>query len=68
MFGANDPAIKIKEISEHVIEILYSDSQNIEKDILTYLSDNYDLDIIIRRTLGRNWNKINLSTNRELLH
>ena len=59
LLATNDPAIQIKETSENVLEILYSDSQNIENEILAYLSDNYNLDIIIRRTLGRNWNKIN---------
>ena len=59
LLATNDPAIQIKETSENVLEILYSDSQNIEEEILAYLSDNYNLDIIIRRTLGRNWNKIN---------
>ena len=59
LLATNDPSIQIKETSENVLEILYSDSQNIEEEILAYLSDNYDLDIIIRRTLGRNWNKIN---------
>ena len=59
LLATNDPAIQIKEISENVLEILYSNSQNIEEEILAYLSVNYDLDIIIRRTLGRNWNKIN---------
>ena len=59
MLATNNPATQIKETSENVLEILYSDSQNIEKEILAYLSDNYDLDIIIRRTLGKNWNKIN---------
>ena len=59
LFAINDPAIQIKETSENVLGILYSDSQNIEEEILAYLSDNYNLDIIIRRTLGRNWNKIN---------
>lgn len=53
-----DPSIQIKETSEGVLEILYSDSQNIEQEILAYLSKNYNLDIIIRRTLGRNWKKI----------
>ena len=59
LLAINDPAIQIKETSENVLEILYSDSKNIEEEILAYLSDNYNLDIIIRRTLGRNWNKIN---------
>lgn len=59
LLATNDPAIQIKETSENVLEILYSDSQTIEEEILAYLSDNYNLDIIIRRTLGRNWNKIN---------
>ena len=59
LLATNDPAVQIKETSENVLEILYSDSQNIEEEILAYLSDNYNFDIIIRRTLGRNWNKIN---------
>ena len=59
LLAINDPAIQIKETSENILEILYSDSHNIEEEILAYLSDNYNLDIIIRRTLGRNWNKIN---------
>ena len=59
LLATNDPAIQIKQTSENVLDILYSDSENIEEEILTYLSNNYNLDIIIRRTLGRNWNKIN---------
>ena len=58
LWATNDPSIKIKETSECVLEILYSDSQDIDKEILAYLSKNYNLNIIIRRTLGRNWNKI----------
>ena len=58
LFAANDPSIKIKETSKNVLDILYSHSQNVEDDILNYLSANFNLDIIIRRTLGRNWGKI----------
>ena len=58
VLATTDPSIQIKETSEGVLEILYSDSQNIEQEILAYLSKNYNLDIIIRRTLGRNWKKI----------
>ena len=58
LWATNDPSIKIKETSECVLEILYSESQDINKEILAYLSKNYNLNIIIRRTLGRNWNKI----------
>lgn len=58
LFATNDPLTQIKKTSESVLEILYSDSQNSEKEILSCLSKNYNLDIIIRRTLGRNWKKI----------
>lgn len=58
LLATNDPSIQIKETSEGLLEILYSDSQNIEQEILAYLSKDYNLDIIIRRTLGRNWKKI----------
>ena len=59
LLATDDPAIQIKETSENILKILYSDSQNIEEEILAYLSNNFDLDIIIRRALGRNWGKIN---------
>ena len=58
LLAKSDPAAQIRETSENILEILYSDSRNVDKEILAYLSDNYNLDIIIRRTLGRNWNKI----------
>jgi len=58
LWATNDPSIKIKETSECVLEILHSESQDIDKEILAYLSKNYNLNIIIRRTLGRNWNKV----------
>ena len=53
-----DPSVQLKEASNGVLNLLYSDSQNTEKEIMEYLCKEYNLDIIIRRTLGRNWNKI----------
>lgn len=58
LMAIDDPCIQIKETSENVLKMVYSNSQNTEEEILAYLSDNYNLDIIIRRTLGRNWKKI----------
>jgi phospholipid transport system substrate-binding protein len=58
LFATIDPSIQLKETSENVLNILYSNSQDTEKEIMEYLSKEYNLDIIIRRTLGRNWNKI----------
>ena len=67
LWATNDPSIKIKETSECVLEILYSESQDIDKQILAYLSKNYNLNIIIRRTLGRNWNKIDSAHQNKVL-
>jgi phospholipid transport system substrate-binding protein len=67
LLATNDPSIQIKETSEGVLEILYSDSQNIEQEILAYLSKDYNLDIIIRRTLGRNWKKIDPAHQNKIL-
>ena len=60
-----DPALKLNMSVEKVIDILYDDQRysnlnkiEIEDAILEFLSSQYELDIIIRRTLGRNWNKI----------
>lgn len=61
-----DPAPKIIRSVNAVLNILYNESKpnletnrtEIESSILLYLSSQYNLDIIIRRTIGRNWNKI----------
>ncbi len=61
-----DPAPKLIKSVDSVLKILYNEStpnsklnrSDIESSILSYLSSQYNLDIIIRRTLGRNWKKI----------
>lgn len=58
--AAEDPSILVQEAAEGVLRILDSDSPNSEEEILSYLSEFYNLDIIIRRSLGRNWKKIKI--------
>ena len=59
LLATNDPLTKIKESSENLLDILYSNSEDIEGNSFSYINNEFNLDIIIRRTLGRNWNKIN---------
>lgn len=59
-----DPSYQLKKAVTEVLEIIYDneplDAQAKEKAILDTLSQYYDLDVIIRRSIGRNWEKIDL--------
>lgn len=62
-----DPSARLERSVQIVLDMLYPEPANqtelstieLEKAILSELSADYNLDIIIRRSLGRNWNKIN---------
>ena len=61
----DDPSEKLKLAVSDVLSILYESDSNLdvlakESAILNKLSEHYDLDIIIRRSIGRNWEKIEL--------
>lgn len=61
-----DPAPRLERSVESVLDLLYPEPSaeteqsaiQLEQIILAELSAQYNLDIIIRRSLGRNWNKI----------
>lgn len=61
-----DPAQRLEHSVQIVLDILYPEplletdpsTIEVEQAILAELSAEYNLDIIIRRSLGRNWNKI----------
>ena len=60
-----DPAPRLERSVESVLDLLYPEPSKTEQSaiqleqiILAQLSAQYNLDIIIRRSLGRNWNKI----------
>ena len=64
-WGHDDLSDKLKLAVSDVLAILYSSDPNHdlhskERIILNKLSEYYDLDIIIRRSIGRNWEKIQL--------
>lgn len=60
---SNDPLNKLQIAVSEVLEILYSeesalDAEAKERAILNALGQHYDLNVIIRRSIGRNWQKI----------
>ena len=60
---SNDPLNKLQIAVSEVLEILYSeesalDAEAKEHAILNALGQHYDLNVIIRRSIGRNWQKI----------
>lgn len=58
----DSPEAKLEATVTGVIDILHnSDGSNIEetrKQVLAKLENSFSFDIIIRRTLGRNWNRL----------
>lgn len=67
LFSASvDPAPRLERSVQVVLDLIYPESSSginrstiqLEQAILKELSAEYNLDIIIRRSLGRNWNKI----------
>lgn len=66
LYGSVDPALRLEHSVDTILDLIYTESLEqtelseieLEQAILKELSARYDLDIIIRRSLGRNWNKI----------
>lgn len=61
--SAELPEVQLKNTIEAVIEVLYKvdDSVSLEKkraELLTVLDQSFSFDVIIRRTLGRNWERL----------
>lgn len=62
-----DPSINLQESVSKVLNVLYEDASMVkdaadkESIILEKLAEHYDMNIIIRRCIGRNWQKIDES-------
>ena len=61
--SAELPEVQLKKTIEAVIEVLYKvdDSESLETkraEVLSVLDQSFSFDVIIRRTLGRNWEKL----------
>tara|TARA_B100001778_G_C18370306_1_gene530495 strand:- start:59 stop:673 length:615 start_codon:yes stop_codon:yes gene_type:complete len=68
LFALEDPSIKLKESVSNVLGVLYDESfskkeaSKKESIIIDKLAQHYDMDVIIRRCIGRNWKKIEESS------
>lgn len=61
--SAEPPEVQLKKTIEGLIDVLYKvdDSVSLEAkrvEVLTVLDQSFSFDVIIRRTLGRNWEKL----------
>lgn len=68
-----DPAIKLQETIKAALVIFYqpdaANKSGKEKrmQIASLLSDTYDLSVIVRRAMGRNWKKLSPAEQEEIL-
>jgi phospholipid transport system substrate-binding protein len=58
MFSAEAPEVEMRETVDAALDVLYSDCyQNVDKHVKVreVIEQRYDLSVIIRRAIGRNW-------------
>ena len=71
--AGEDPAIQLEETIESALEVFYepgaAEKSGKEKRmrIAALLSESYDLSIIMRRAMGRNWKKLSPAEQEEVL-
>lgn len=70
--SAEPPEVQLKNTIEGLIEVLYKvdDSVSLEAkraEVLTVLDQSFSFDVIIRRTLGRNWEKLSPDQRRQIV-
>ena len=66
------PEEKLKSTIESVIDVLYQSGESISLEqkrnqVLAVLEQSFSFDIIIRRTLGRNWQKLNAQQQQQVV-
>lgn len=68
-----DPAIKLQQTIESALDVFYepgaASKSGKEKRmrIASLLSENYDLSVIMRRAMGRNWKKLSPTEQEEIM-
>ena len=72
LFGEDNPEDKLKETIEAVIDVLYQADGNVtieeKRDkVLAVLDRSFSFDVLVRRTLGRNWRKLDERQQQEIV-
>lgn len=71
--AANDkPEEKLKATVEGVIDVMYQadETTNVEQlreDVLVVLEQSFSFDVLVRRTLGRNWARLNEGQQKQII-
>jgi phospholipid transport system substrate-binding protein len=63
LFAEEGPEVKLQKTIEGVIDVLYEVDESVtveqkREEILAVLGQSFSFDILVRRTLGRNWEKL----------
>ena len=71
LFGAeSDPAEKLRSTVRSALDVVYAEGYSAEErkaEVLDVLEANYDLGVIIRRAMGRNWRLLDESQQDEVM-
>lgn len=72
LFGEETPEEKLKNTIEAVIDVLYQADPAVtigtkRDQVLRVLNRNFSFDVIVRRTLGRNWEKLNADQQQKIV-
>ena len=73
IFAAEDPAVKLEKAIDTALDVFYGPdagtlaaSEKRER-IVKLLGESYDLSVIMRRAMGRNWKKLSAEEQEEVL-
>ena len=72
LVAQDKPEEKLKATVEAVIDVMYGsdDSTPVEElrdQVLAVLEQSFSFDVLVRRTLGRNWNRLNEAQQKEII-
>ena len=66
------PEVKLKQTIESVIDVMYQADEStpieeLRKQVLVVLEESFSFEILVRRTLGRNWQRLNESQQQQIV-
>jgi len=72
LFGQDKPEEKLQATVEAVIDVMYQadDSMSVEQlrtQVLEALEQSFSFDVLVRRTLGRNWAKLSEDQQKQII-
>ena len=72
LVAQDKPEEKLKATVEAVIDVMYGSDdatpvEELRDQVLAVLEQSFSFDVLVRRTLGRNWNRLNEAQQKEII-